>query len=54
VQAQPRTYRLRRGGYHAWRLAIPRPEHPEWRFEAHGLQRALVDSVRREIYRLET
>jgi hypothetical protein len=37
--AVPRTYRLRRFGYQAWRLATPRPEHPEWRFEAHGLQR---------------
>jgi hypothetical protein len=37
--AVPRTYRLRRVGYQAWRLAIPRPDHPEWRFEAHGVQR---------------
>ena len=37
--AVPRTYRLRRAGYQAWRLSIPRPEHPEWRFEAHGFQR---------------
>ena len=37
--AVPRTYRLRRAGYQAWRLAIPRPDQPEWRFEAHGFQR---------------
>ena len=37
--AVPRTYRLRRMGYQAWRLAIPRPDHPEWRFEAHSTQR---------------
>jgi len=37
--AVPRTYRLRRVGYQAWRLAIPRPDHPEWRFEAHSTQR---------------
>ena len=37
--AVPRTYRLRRVGYQAWRLAIPRPDHPAWRFEAHGFQR---------------
>ena len=35
----PRTYRLRRAGYQAWRLAIPLPDQPEWRFEAHGFQR---------------
>jgi hypothetical protein len=35
----PRTYRLRRIGYQAWRLAIPRPDSPDWRFEAHGFQR---------------
>jgi hypothetical protein len=37
--AVPRTYRLRRMGYQAWRLAIPRPDSPDWRFEAHGIQR---------------
>lgn len=37
--AVPRTYRLRRAGYQARRLAIPRPDSPEWRFEAHGYQR---------------
>lgn len=34
--AVPRTYRFRRLGYNAWRLAIPRPESPAWRFEAYG------------------
>lgn len=37
--AVPRTYRFRRAGYQAWRLALPRPESPEWRFEAFGHQR---------------
>ena len=36
---QPRTYRFRRVGYQAWRLAVPRPESPVWRFEAFGMQR---------------
>ena len=35
----PRTSRLRRARYQAWRLAIPRPDQPDWRFEAHGFQR---------------
>ena len=34
--AVPPTYKFRRFGYNAWRLAIPRPEKPEWRFEAYG------------------
>jgi hypothetical protein len=37
--AVPRTYRFRRAGYQAWRLAVPRPESPAWRFEAFGMQR---------------
>jgi hypothetical protein len=37
--AVPRTYRFRRLGYQAWRLALPRPESPEWRFEAFGQMR---------------
>jgi hypothetical protein len=37
--AVPRTYRFRRVGYQAWRLAVPRPESPVWRFEAFGMQR---------------
>jgi hypothetical protein len=35
----PRAYRFKRFGYGAWRLASPRPESPEWRFEAFGNQR---------------
>ena len=34
--AVPRTYRFRRVGYQAWRLALPRPDSPEWRFEVFG------------------
>jgi hypothetical protein len=37
--AVPRTYRFRRVGYQAWRLAVPRPDSPVWRFEAFGMQR---------------
>ena len=37
--AVPNSYRLRRFGYQVWRLSIPRPDHPEWRFEAHSMQR---------------
>ena len=37
--AVPPTYRFRRMNASAWRLAIPRPDSPEWRFEAYGMQR---------------
>jgi hypothetical protein len=37
--AVPTNYRFRRFGHRAWRLAIPRPDSPVWRFEAYGDQR---------------
>ena len=37
--AVPRTYRLRRVGYQAFRLAVPRPDSPYWRFEPYGMMR---------------
>lgn len=37
--AVPRTYRFRRVSHLAWRLALPGPESPAWRFEAFGHQR---------------
>jgi hypothetical protein len=39
LAAVPRTYRFKRVGYSVWRLAIPRPDSPEWRFEAFGNMR---------------
>lgn len=35
----PRTYRFKKFGISVWRLSGPRPESPEWRFEAYGNQR---------------
>ena len=32
----PRTYRLRGMGATVYRLAVPKPEAPWWRFEAYG------------------
>jgi hypothetical protein len=37
--AIPKTYRMRRLGHQAFRLAPPRPETPFWRFEPYGMIR---------------
>jgi hypothetical protein len=37
--AVPPTYRFKRFGHTVWRLAMPRTDSPQWRFEAFGNQR---------------